>query len=168
MDNMTPLQNAVIASSMIGSLLSNYSDEDKKKYPPIGRMDKHINKFLKNSARLHLDKYVEAVNLADTAWRSAVNYFADKSYSIEAISTIIQIQYLFEKPLLKNAKLTSKMFEELATFESDLTTVDLARDSKIIVDYIIDKMPQTGIKKKESKLKTMRLNIKNNMIIERG
>jgi len=151
--NTTPLQNAIIISSVIGSLMSNYDvtlAADRKK--PINEIRRRIKKFMFKRSRSNAKEFHEAIKLSDIAWRNSVNHFAEKNLKIDAVSTVIRLYDLYADVMSRYANIHDKQMEAYA-YGSSLQNVDIEQASYEVSDYIIEQLSVfTGIKRKRLNL----------------
>jgi len=153
MKTTTPLQNAVMISSIIGSIMSNYdatlADERKK---PINEIRKRIKKFMYKRSRSNKKEFYAAIALSDTAWRECINHFAKNNLQIETISTVIRLYDLYANTMSRYANIHDKQMEAYA-YCSSIQNVDIEQTSYKVSDYIIEQLSVfTGIKRKKLNL----------------
>ncbi|MCX6076040.1 MAG: hypothetical protein NTW78_04045 [Campylobacterales bacterium] len=145
----TPLQNAMMLSSIIGSIMANYDPtKAKERLRPITELKARLKKFMWTRSRSNKNEFFEAIQFADRAWQKSINHFADKKLSIEAISTIVRLYDLYEEPLTKYANIRSKQIEAFARGVTDATSLQHEMNSYEVADYIIEQLSVfTGIKR---------------------
>ena len=151
MQNTTPLQNAIIISSIIGSIMSHYDPAlaaDRKK--PINEIRRRIKKFMFSRSRSSAKEFHEAIAVANAAWENAVNHFADKNIKIDAVSTVIRLYDLYADAMSRYANIHEKQMERYAngaySGEIELTSYEVS-------DYILDQLSEvTGVKRRRLNL----------------
>jgi len=153
MKNTTPFQNAVIISSTIGSIMSNYdvtlANERKK---PINEIRRRIKKFMFKRSRSNAKEFHEAIALSNVTWRNCVNHFAEKNIKIDAVSTVIRLYDLYGDVMSRYANIHDKQMEAYA-YGSAILHVDIEQSSYEVSDYIIEQLSvYTGIKRKKLNL----------------
>ena len=73
----SPLQNAIMISSIIGSILSGYDNlVAKERKRPILVLRARIKKFMFVRSRSNTKVFLEAIKCADTAWQTSMTHFA--------------------------------------------------------------------------------------------
>ncbi len=150
----TPLQNAMMLSSIIGSILSNYNPAvAKERAKPIQELRARLKKFMYVRSRSNQKEFLEAIKYADTAWRNSINYFAAQNLKIEAISTIVRLYDLYEEPLTKYANVRAKQIDAYAAGITDDTTLEHETNSYEVADYIIEQLATFSGVKRVSKFK---------------
>jgi len=151
MKTTTPLQNAIMISSIIGSIMSNYDPRvaaDRKK--PINEIRRRIKKFMYKRSRTNAKEYDEATMLANTVWKKSVNHFIDKQMKIDAVSTVIRLYDLYEDVVSKYANIHNKQMEAYAY---GAYSGDIELTSYEVSDYILDELSSiTGVKRRKLNL----------------
>ena len=125
-EKTTNLQNAIIIASIIGSIMSNYNpqhSDDRRK--PILVLKARVKKFMFVRSKSNKQDFLKAIKFADTAWRNAVNYFAQQKLAIDTVSTIVRLYDLYSEPLSKFANINDKQIEAFAQNVSENVTLEL-------------------------------------------
>lgn len=150
----TPLQNAIMLSSIIGSILSSYDPKvARDRAKPIQILRARFKKFMFVRSRSNQKEFLEAIKYADTAWRNSINYFAEQKLKIEAISTIVRLYDLYEEPLTKYANVRAKQIEAYAAGVTDETTLEHETNSYEVADYITEQLAIFSGARRVSKFK---------------
>jgi hypothetical protein len=148
----TPLQNAIIVASIIGSIMAHYDPRlaaDRKK--PIDTIRKRVKKFLFRRSRISAKEFIECCAIADEAWQETVNHFVEKKISIDAVSTVIRLYWLYADALSKYANINDKQMEAYA-YGGNINQ-EIEHASYEVSDYILDKLAHTtGIHRKKLNL----------------
>ena len=151
--NTTPLQHAIIISSIIGSIMSHYDPAlaaDRKN--PINEIRRRIKKYMFTRSRSNKKEFLEAVKYSDIVWRTSVNHFAKHNIKIDAVSTVIRLYDLYAHPLSRYANINEKQMEAYA-YKSMLDDNDIEQSSYEVSDFILDQLATyTGIKRKKLNL----------------
>jgi hypothetical protein len=135
----TNLQNAIMLSSILGTLLSHYDVKNpKENKKPIQVLRSRLKKFLFKRNRSNPKLYKEAILLANDIWSAAFEYFKDDKTPIELVSTIIRLYDVYEEELSKFANIHNKQIEQFAL--SNNVTRDCELNSYKVADYLIDKL----------------------------
>jgi glycyl-tRNA synthetase beta subunit len=147
----TPLQNAIIISSIIGSIMSNYDPAlaaDRKK--PINEIRRRIKKFMFTRSRSSVKEFYKAIAVANAVLKNAVNHFADKNIQIDAVSTVIRLYDLYADAMSRYANIHEKQMERYA---NGAYSGDIELTSYEVSDYIIDQLSEvTGVKRQKLNL----------------
>lgn len=137
----TPLQNAMMLGSIIGSILSNYDPKvARDRARPIQTLRARLKKFMYIRSRSNHKEFAEAVNYANIAWQKSINHFVEQKLKIEAISTIVRLYDLYEEPLTKYANVRAKQIEAYAMGITEDTTLEHETNSYEVADYIIEQL----------------------------
>jgi hypothetical protein len=150
----TPLQNAMMLSSIIGSILSNYDPKvarDRQK--PILILRERFKKFMYVRSRSNKKEFLEAVEFADIAWKNSISHFVQQKLTIEAVSTIVRLYDLYEEPLTKYANVRVKQIEAYAAGITNDTTLEYEMNSYEVADYIIEQLATFSSVRRVSKFK---------------
>jgi len=151
MKNTTQLQNAIMISSIIGSIMSNYDPAiaaDRKK--PINEIRRRIKKFMFKRSRSNKKELNEAISIADNAWKNCINHFAEQNIKIDAVSTVVRLYDLYADAMSKHANIHDKQMEAYAL---DAYTGDIEMTSYEVSDYILDELSTyTGVKRRKLNL----------------
>jgi len=147
----TPLQNAIMISSIIGSIMSNYDPKvasERKK--PINEIRRRIKKFMYKRSRTNAKEFDEATILANIVWKKSVNHFIDKNMRIDAVSVAIRLYDLYADAMSKHANIHDKQMEAYAF---DAYSGDIEMTSYEVSDYILDELSSvTGVKRQKLNL----------------
>ena len=144
---MTNLQQAIAVGSMIGSILSEYKGKDNT--GPVQELKRVIKRMMFRRSRTNAKEFRQAISIADVVWRDAVNHFADKGISIEAISTVVALHNLYAEPLAKFADITQNRIDAYA-ITSTGEHVEHEQNSYMVSDYIIDRLAEyTGVVRRD-------------------
>lgn len=150
----TPLQRAMIMTSIIGSILSSYDPKvasERKK--SINILKQRTKKFMFRRSKSNKNEFSEAIKISDRVWRTSVDYFAENNISIEAVSIILALYNLYEDELSKYANIHNKQIEAYAR-NSNFSRADVEQNSYRVADFIIDELaPYTGVQKRVLNLK---------------
>lgn len=152
--NTTPLQNAMMLSSIIGSILSNYDPKvvrDRAK--PIVTLRARFKKFMYVRSRSNTKEFLEAVKFADIAWQNSINHFVKQKLTIEAVSTIVRLYDLYEEPLTRYANVRAKQIDAYAAGITEDTTLQHETNSYEVADYIIEQLAAFSGVRRVSKFK---------------
>lgn len=150
----TPLQNAMILGSIIGSILDGYNPAvAKERATPIQILRARLKKFMYTRSRSNKKEFLESVRLAHTAWSNSIDYFAEQKLSIEAISTIVRLYDLYEEPLTKYANVRAKQIDAYAAGITEDTTLEHETNSYEVADYIIEQLAVFSGVRRVSKFK---------------
>jgi len=155
---MNNIQKSISATSLIGTLFSNYKAGDLNSAGELVR--KRAAKYMRQRRKTNKKYYFEAVMKTDKAWKDAVNHFADKNMRIEAKSTIRAIFNYFEEELAY-ANIRSIHIENMMIHATD--DAEAEHNSDIVIDFIIEKL---GLEKRVSAFKTRFAILKGNKILE--
>ena len=135
----TKLQNAIIISSIIGTIMSEYDPRNpKENTKSINIIKARIKKFMFSRSRKNPTDFAKSVMFANVVWREAVEHFAQKKMTIEAVSTILGLYNLYEEELSKFANLNQKQMENFSMNQSDTTILAYEKNSCEVSNYIID------------------------------
>ena len=161
----TNLQNAIIACSSIGSLLSNYNPNETNKN--IKQIRSDVKKMMFKRSKTNEREFKEAIAIADKAWRDTIDHFVsiDEKIAIEALYSMMVIADLYAEPLKRFANISEKKIEKVMfRVSSDLK---YEKNSMLAMNHYLDLLAEsTGIKRKENVLKSRAYTIKQNLIIE--
>mgnify|MGYP006883057660 CR=1 FL=1 len=161
----TPLQNAIIATSSIGSLLSSYNPNDTNKN--IKQVRRDTKKLMMSRSKTNPKEFKEAIAIADKAWRDTINHFCEveEKMEIEALYATMTVFNLYEAPLKRFANITNKKIENIM-FNTD-TTYKHQVNSEKAMNYYLDLLAEsTGVHRRKSAIAGRAITIKNNLIIE--
>jgi len=149
--NTTPLQNAIIISSIIGSIMSNYDNSVKEeRTKPIAEIRRRIKKFMFRRSRSNAKEFHEAIAVANAAWQNAVNHFVGKGLKIDAVSTVIRLYDLYADAMSRYANIHEKQMERYA---NGAYSGDIELTSYEVSDYILDQLSAvTGVKRRRLNL----------------
>ena len=140
----SPLQNAIIAGSIIGSLLAMCDPNVNNKSVAIIRAN--IKKMMFKRSRSNKKEFLEAVKISDTVWQETINNFFDKKLSLEVLTTSMRIYDIFEAPLTKFANVSHKKIEKMMMKVDERIDADIEANSFIIADFMIDRLSDfTGL-----------------------
>jgi len=144
----TRLQNAIILSSIIGTILGNYDPKNRyDRHKAINTLRRRIAKFMFKRSRSNRKEFVQAIAYADKVWRDAVTHFEKQNLSIEAISTVIRLYDLYADVLSKYANINEKQVEAYAMSATGVS-VDIEMTSYKVSDYILELLSDiTGVKR---------------------
>ncbi len=156
MNKTTPLQNAIIMSSIMGSILSSYDAKlAKDRRKPINTLRKRIHKFMFTRARTNKNEFLAAIKYSDKVWRECVNHFADKKISIESVSTLVRLYDLYEEPMSRYANINEKQMESFAK-DTSMCDLSIETNSYEVADFILNKLSKyTDIKRRKLNLLSM-------------
>ena len=147
----TPLQNAIMISSIIGSIMSNYDPRvaaDRKK--PINEIRRRIKKFMYKRSRSNVKEFHEAIAVSDAAWKNCINHFIEQNIKIDAVSTVVRLYDLYADAMSKHANIHDKQMEAYAL---DAYTGAIEMTSYEVSDYILDELSVvTGVKRRKLNL----------------
>lgn len=153
--NFSSLQNAIVASSLIGGLLSDYETNvsfNGKRHtagiPAVKKIRKKVRKMLFVGSRINNAGFFEAIEMRDKAWLQTTAYFSNQGIAIEVLSTVINIFYHFEKELRQHANFTEKLILELEKQISENTYI---KKSNMFSDHLVDLLSIYTGKKVEAK-----------------
>lgn len=150
----TPLQNAIMLSSIIGSILSNYDPrESSDRRKPILELRARFKKFMFVRSASNKKEFLEALRFADAAWKKAIDHFVKYKLTIEAVSTIIRLYDLYEEPLTKYANVRAKQIDAYAAGIIEKTTLELEQNSYEVADYITECLAEFSGIRRVSKFK---------------
>jgi len=149
MQTTTPLQEAIILSSIIGSLMSNYDPKlASERLKPIEVIRARIKKFMYQRARTNAKEFREALIYADRAWQKSIDHFAEHNYKIESVSTIIRLYDLYSKPLSRFVNLHEKQMEAFSMHQSKDVTVEIEQQSYEVSDFMLSELAVfTGVER---------------------
>jgi len=147
----TPLQNAIIVSSIVGSIMSSYDvtiPEERKK--PINEIRRRIKKFMYRRSRSNKKEFLESIKIADSIWRDTVNYFAEKHLKIDAVFTILGLYNKYADEMSKYANVREKQMER---YSYDANSGEVEFTSYEVSDYMLEKLSKiTGKQNKKLNL----------------
>ena len=147
----TPLQNAIIISSLIGTLLSEYSVKENTKI--ITLLKRRIHKFMYSRSRTNKKEFLEALRISEAIWKQSINHFAKKKTKLEVISTVIRLHDLYSTEVSRFANIREEHLESLSANQSESTTQEIELDSYEVADYILNELSSfTGVERRKLNL----------------
>ncbi len=151
----SPLQNAIMLSSIIGSILSDYDNAlAKERKKPILVLRARIKKFMFARSRSNHREFLEALKCADNAWRTSMSYFTKYKLQIDAVATVVKLHNLYEESLSRYANIHEKQIEAFARDMEKEITLKIEMDSYKVADYLLDELSKfSGVQR--IKLKCM-------------
>jgi len=151
MKQVTKLQTGIIVGSMIGAVINMYSLKESAK--PVNTLKKRIRQMMLKRSKSNPKEFEEAIKIADTIWRDAINEFEARKIKIVTSTTVLNFYTYYENELKKYVGITEKNIESFLLW-SGYSTVELEATSYEVTDYILDKLePYTSIKRKSLKEK---------------
>lgn len=164
----TKLQNAIIAGSIIGSLLSNYNPNETNKNLKQIRAD--IKKMMYRRSRSNKKEFVEAIAIADKAWSDTINHFTkiNEQMPIEALNSVMRLYNLYAEPLKRFANISEKKMEKLMFKIEERVSQEHENNSFEAIDFLLDRLSESTGVNTDKGLKTKLAIIKGNIITERG
>lgn len=160
------LQNAIVASSLIGGLLSDYDTNvnfsGKRQIawiPAVKKIQKKVRKMLYIGFRINKSGFFEAIEIRDKAWLQTTAYFSNQGIAIEILNTVINIFYHFEKELRQYANITEKLILELKKQIPENTCI---KESNMFSDHLVELLSLYTRKKVETK------NIEFDKLVKKG
>ncbi len=155
MCSISPMQKAIIYGSVMGSILNEYSHKEQTK--AINQIRADIRKMMSSRSRTNYKELHGAIMIADRAWKRAIDHFAAKNISIEAIRTTANLYAAAPEELKRFANITQKKIDALERSADHSTSLDVEMSSHEVSDYIIGAVNEAiGAGKKESKLSGMK------------
>jgi hypothetical protein len=147
----SPLQNAIMISSIIGSILSDYDNTlAKERKKPILVLRARVKKFMFTRSRSNRKEFLEAINCADIAWRTSMSHFAKYKLQIDAVSTVVKLHNLYEGPMSKYANIHEKQIEAFSRDIENEITLKIEMDSYEVADFLLDELSKfSGVKRIE-------------------
>ena len=144
----TPLQNAIIIGSMIGSIMNVYDPRKREeRLKPIQVVRQRVKKMMFSRARSNTKDYVKAVLIADKAWQAAIDEFKERGMRIEVAHTVAALYARYEEPMAKYALLREKHMEAFE-LTAGVPLEGVEYNSYEVAHFIIDYLaPYTGIKR---------------------
>lgn len=149
---LSKVQNAIILSSLIGAIISQYDKKQIEDTPALKDIDDRINIFLEREREKNFSDSLVAIGITDNIWGKMVSKFIGKAYGVSAKYTIILLQSYYARDLNVYANLNEKQFMNLSLLEEadeeDIEEVE--RHSSEVADFIIDELSvYTSIKRKK-------------------
>lgn len=135
------LQNAIVASSLIGSLLSRYEENvqlnGKRQIvgiPAIKKIRARVKKLLFVASRTNKVDFFKAIETRDKILSETTAHFANQEVKIESLSIVLNLFYHFEKELKQHANLSEKLMLKLEDNISENTYIE---NSNLFSDHIV-------------------------------
>ena len=131
---------AVIYASMIGSILSEYED-DEITYT-VASMKTNITLMLKSASMTNIMLYTKYIAISEDVWRSSLNKFSTANKKIEIIRVVAVLYDEAKSELNRLCKITDKMIDrfEVEGAGDACSTVDIQLDSSEVALYLIDEV----------------------------
>jgi len=150
----TPLHNAIILSSILGSLLSEYDVKNpKENIKPIQILRKRLRKFMSSRGRTNYKIFLESVKIGDEVWKKSVDHFASKNMKLEVISTFVRLYDLYEDELSRFASIHNKQVEAFAIHQTSSLSKEIEHSSYDVADYMLNELSVfTGKKRRKLNL----------------
>lgn len=128
---MNNLQIAIIYSSIIGTILSEFETSNKT----ITILKKRIKKFMFSRSRTNKKDFLEAVRKGEEVWGDAINHFAKEKINIDAFSTIIAVWSSQAEILERFVHLSEKNIEKFSLLNSN-DRLDAEMNGYKVAEYL--------------------------------
>lgn len=146
----TPLQNAIMLASIIGSLLAIYDADMRNSKKTVQILRARLKKFMFSRSRSNKREFLLAAKYSDFVWQSWINFFAEKKPTIEVVTTIGFLYSQYDVQLNRYANINDKQIEAFANGVEDKLSLSLEQKSYEVADFLLDELAKfTGIKRKD-------------------
>ena len=134
---MTPKnKRALIAASIIGSLLNAYEKQERNKIHETLRL--RAKKGIRRSVAKYGQEAIDAINLGDKVWKSAIDNF--KLTYIEASAFILLLSYKDSKLLSRDYDLGQGILGQWAKPSKAENAVELEANTSEVCRFIFDEI----------------------------
>lgn len=155
---MTAIQQTIVLVSIIGTILSEYSDEEST--PAIKELKRVCSRFMSAQSGIKMfpfagakivrptqhKRFFDTVMIGDKVWKKALDRYAKQSVTIDAVATVTAIYNFRPQLLAKHAHISSKRIEAYK-MDNDKGDAKFQRQGAVIGGYIIEILAEEmGIK----------------------
>lgn len=159
MEEYTNLEKAIIASSLINTIFSEYVPGELNRSSELVRS--RIAKFMRKRSKSNKAIFLDCIMTTDKAWRETISHFAKDKIKIEAKSTIAFIYNQFSSELEKFANVQDKHIEKMMIDTTSDYEAEINSDK--IMEYLLSRI---GIETKRSAFSGKKLILKGNIITD--
>ncbi|MDQ1268415.1 MAG: hypothetical protein QG567_1765 [Campylobacterota bacterium] len=147
----TPLQNAIIIASIMGSILSMYNYKvAKERTAAINTLRQRIKKFMYIRSRSNKNEFLRAVSYADMAWQTSIAHFVKHKFAIEAVATTLSIYSLYAEVIAKYANVREKQITAFARGMEEDIPLEIEQNSYLVTDFLLDEIAKfTGVQRRK-------------------
>lgn len=147
----TPLQNAIIAASIIGSILGMYDHRiAKERTRAVGVLQSRIKKFLFSRSRTNKKEFNEAVEIADAAWGKTIKFFHAQKLQMETVTAIVEIYELYDKELARFVNIHEKQMDNYTIGADEDVPLEIEKSSRVVIGFMLDEISKATQVKRRS------------------
>jgi hypothetical protein len=148
-EKITSYQKAVIAGSIIGTILSEYKGRDRSN--EVRKIQSSIHDAMNRYAYVHIgamkcpnQSYIDAVGIANKVWVRTVNHFSGKGVSVSVVFAVLSLFSMYGDDLVSQGFVTQDMIDKYT--ESELwDDIEKEGETNKVFDFMIDSLrEETG------------------------
>ncbi|MDD3450951.1 hypothetical protein [Sulfurimonas sp.] len=147
----SPIQNTIIAASIMGNLLSFYDHRVKfERTKSVELLRSRVRKFLAIKSRTNKNEYLKALSYSNFAWQKMIDVFVKNKTPIELATAVMRVYGLYSEQLNKYANINEKQMDAFALGMIGEITLEIEQSSYVVVDFLLDELSKfTGVKRKK-------------------
>lgn len=155
----SPLQRAIMISSLIGNLLAEYNPAiQKDRAKAVDTLRGRVRKFMYIRSRSNKKEFLSALSYADRAWQNTMAHFAPQKQKLEIVATTIRLHAPYSEELSRYAGVHEKQIAAFAHgFENNID-LKIEQDSYEIADYLLNEIGEFTERKPQSLSKRLKIN----------
>lgn len=152
----SPVQNAIIAASIIGNFLSFYDHRVKhERSKSVELLRSRVRKFLAARNKSNKNELLNAIAYSNFAWQKMIDVFVKNKTPIELATAVMRVYGLYSEQLSKYANINEKQMDIFALGMIGEITLEIEQSSFIVVDFLLDELAKfTEVKRKKIKFFT--------------
>lgn len=146
----SPIQNAIIAASIMGNLLSFYDHRIKQERTKSSELLRsRVRKFLATKSKTNKNEFLKALSYSNFAWQKMIDVFVKNKTPIELATAVMRVYGLYSEQLNKYANINEKHMDSFASEMIGEITLEIEQSSYVVVDFLLDELAKfTGVKRK--------------------